>query len=193
MVAFDCGAHVGEYTLLFSQLVGSGGQVHAFEPDPRIYSHLHENVVRNRLSNVILNPQGLASEESLASYRLQSDATISSLTQYAESKGVKDITIQVTTLDNYVHLRQLHRVDALKIDVEGAEAAVLAGATHILLRFQPGLVFVECDRHENTIPVTNALQSAGYQAARRLQPFHLHPHVIAWKSDGPRHASQAVA
>ena len=193
MVAFDCGAHIGEYSLLFSQLVGCGGQVHAFEPDPRVYAYLEENVVQNELSNVVLNREGLNSREDSAPYRLQPDATTSSLSQYAESDGMEEIVIRTTTLDNYARLRQLHRVDALKIDVEGAEADVLAGARDVLLRLRPGLVFVECDRHKNTAAVTEALEATGYRVAQRFDPGHLHPHVIARKGASRRHASEAVA
>jgi len=47
MVAVDCGAHIGEYTLLFAHLVGSEGKVIAFEPDPRSFEILIENVSVN--------------------------------------------------------------------------------------------------------------------------------------------------
>src|ERR671930_32338 len=44
MVAVDVGANVGYYTLIAARIVGSGGRVFAFEPDPRTLSALETNV-----------------------------------------------------------------------------------------------------------------------------------------------------
>lgn len=182
MIAFDCGAHIGEYTLQFARLVGPGGQVHAFEPDPRVHAYLESNVALNRLTNVVVNRLGLSNRETAATFCLQRDATTSSLQEHAETRGVQGITIQTTTLDSYARFNHLKRIDALKIDVEGAEASVLAGAQNVILRFQPGLIFVECDRPVNVTPVMEALQAAGYQVENRFDARHLHPHVVARKS-----------
>src|SRR5947208_198994 len=35
-IAFDVGGHFGVHTVLLSQLVGSMGHVHVFEPNPRV-------------------------------------------------------------------------------------------------------------------------------------------------------------
>lgn len=179
MVAFDCGAHIGEYTIQFSQLVGSEGQVHAFEPDPRMYVYLTANVAQNRLLNAVVNRVGLGNQEGTASFLLQHDATTSSLSRYAERSGIGEVQIRTTTLDGYVRSRGLQRVDALKIDVEGAEAELVDGARELLSKFRPGLVFVECDRHGNVAAVVTTLQAAGYEVESKHDARHAHPHVIA--------------
>ena len=58
-----------------------------------------------------------------------------------ERPGGTIIEIQLTTLDAFADERQLERLDFLKIDVEGLEADVLAGATKTLKRFHPTIVF----------------------------------------------------
>lgn len=54
-VAFDVGAHMGVYTLGFSQTVGASGQIHSFEPNPDSFKRLTEHISVNRCTNVALN------------------------------------------------------------------------------------------------------------------------------------------
>src|SRR5439155_11981653 len=51
----DGGAHIGYLTLLASRCVGPSGEVHAFEPVPRTFAALGENVRLNRATNVRTN------------------------------------------------------------------------------------------------------------------------------------------
>src|SRR5947199_444112 len=56
----DGGAHIGYLTLLASRCVGPSGEVHAFEPVPRTFAALGENVRINRATNVRTNRVALA-------------------------------------------------------------------------------------------------------------------------------------
>ncbi len=51
-IVFDVGAHVGFYSLLFSQLVGKTGRVFAFEPLARNIQFLKKHIELNNISNV---------------------------------------------------------------------------------------------------------------------------------------------
>ena len=51
-VVFDIGAHVGFYMLLSSALVGTAGEVFAFEPVPRNLHYLYEHLRLNHVTNV---------------------------------------------------------------------------------------------------------------------------------------------
>lgn len=53
-VVFDVGAHIGYYTLLSSEIVGSTGKVFAFEPDPRNSYYLKKHNCINRADNVTI-------------------------------------------------------------------------------------------------------------------------------------------
>lgn len=61
----DGGANVGNYSLLFSKIVGMSGRVLSFEPTPPTFMELKENVSKWGLSNVTPLNQGLgdANEE----------------------------------------------------------------------------------------------------------------------------------
>src|SRR5262249_21732360 len=60
MILLDIGAHIGQYTLVASQLVGDTGAVHSFEPDPETFNWLSRNLQMNARRNVHLNQLALS-------------------------------------------------------------------------------------------------------------------------------------
>jgi FkbM family methyltransferase len=182
MHVLDCGAHIGEYTVLFAQLVGAAGSVHAFEPDPRVFSLLEGNVERNRLSNVTLNNLALCDRLGVERLAFGADPTMSSLVRFSEDQDLDEAPTGTTTLDHYLEERGLTVIHAIKMDIEGAEAAALSGADRLLGDLRPGLVFVECDRHSNTPLVERLLGGHGYRVEVRRDRQHRHPHVVAWSA-----------
>ena len=66
-------------------------------------------------------------------------------------------------------------MDAIKIDVEGAEVLVLRGAVDTLKRFHPRLVIEEIPKELGSFQtsmedVSSLLHNAGYNHTRRLLP-----------------------
>lgn len=184
MTAVDCGAHIGEYTCLFATAVGPGGAVHAFEPDPRIFPYLSENVTMNALENVRVNRLALADGKGVEDFEMLEDATCSSLKRFGAEHPtlrkvlVDTVEIRTTSLDDYVEETRLERIDAIKIDVEGAELALVQGSKGILKRFRPRLVFIECDGRENQAPLEKLLADLGYKIQIRTEGT-LFPHIVA--------------
>lgn len=178
MTALDCGAHVGEYAALFAMLVGTAGEVHAFEPDPEMFDYLRGNMERNSLHNVVLNRVAVASRGGSEPFARQPDPTASSLARFSPSPCADIVEVAAVSLDEYAVAHGLTAVDALKVDVEGAELEVLEGATGVLEELRPGLVFVECDDPENTPAVALLLAECGYDVAVDLE-HHRSPHVLA--------------
>lgn len=177
MVAVDCGAHIGEYTLLFAASVGPTGQVHAFEPHAELFAVLRENVQRNGRPQVVMNHAAVGRQSGAVEFHYARDPTTSSiLSSYA--RGISTVEVPMFSLDDYVRQRGLTRVDAIKIDVEGAEWDTIQGAERVLTEFQPRIIFVECDVHENETPIRDRLTARGYAVTRAAGPG-IHPHLIA--------------
>lgn len=128
--AVDVGANIGYVTLLLAQTVGPGGNVHAFEPDPDNLLELERTVAQNRLPNVRVHPCAVGDAEGVASLASGINARL-------RTEGT--VPVRVRRLDDVLRGQ---RVDFLKIDVEGHEGAVLAGATRLLAEQRPRL-FVE--------------------------------------------------
>lgn len=132
-VFLDIGAAFGQYTLLGADAVGDSGQVHAFEPEPISHAWLAANVKRNHLRNVTLAQIALGDAPGFVDLYLGSPDNLgtTSLRQQYNYTG-RSVRVEVKELDLYVALAGLSRVDVIKIDVEGAESLVFAGATKVL-------------------------------------------------------------
>lgn len=140
MTVFDVGANVGELALLFSRFVGASGVVHAFEPGGRAFERLETICRAASLRNVRLNRLALAEEETTVSLHVYDDDYLSWSTRALrplEDYGidVKPVAVEevpATTLDSYCERSGVASIDLLKVDVEGAEFQVLAGARRML-------------------------------------------------------------
>ncbi|HYS70813.1 MAG TPA: FkbM family methyltransferase [Thermoplasmata archaeon] len=134
----DVGAWEGPYALLFGECVGPTGHVYAFEPDPSARTSLEANIAANRLANVTAEPRCLSDREGSASFYDAHGGTIGSLVRNDLVAGLSRVPIRTTTVDSFCREKGI-RVDGLKVDVEGAEGLVLAGAEELIRRDSPWL------------------------------------------------------
>ena len=126
----DIGAHVGYYTLLASVLVTDAGSVYAFEPHPRNFRFLAEHVRLNARTNVHAEQCAVSVGEGVAQFAFGTGSGTGRLAQ----RG----TIQVRTVGLAEFCSRLGIVpSAVKLDVEGAEGAVLEGARTMLSAARP--------------------------------------------------------
>lgn len=143
MVFVDVGAHYGIYTLVAARCVGAGGAVLAFEPDPRNFLVLKENVRRNGARNVRLFRVALADSDGHRDLVLgQGYDAMSSFygpRELADTGSVRMVPTRV--LDGVLSEAGLKRLDLVKVDAEGAEPLVLGGALGSLARWRPTVIF----------------------------------------------------
>jgi FkbM family methyltransferase len=131
MTVVDVGAHIGYYSRLLSEMVGSQGQVLAFEPDPENFATLTSNLSPPRYSNVQAFNCALSDRDGvLPLHRSLGNSNHSLLAGYTESQ--ETVEVETVTLDAFLAARGIDRVDFIKIDVEGAEPLVLAGMTRTI-------------------------------------------------------------
>jgi len=141
MVFVDVGANDGYYTLFAARRVGPTGRVVAVEPSTRERINLRRNLLRNRIDNVRVVPAALGAAPGDADLRLAHGAHSghNTLGQFAHD----DVTaaqlerVTVNTLDRVADDMKLDRIDFVKIDVEGAEGSVVAGARAVLQSMRP--------------------------------------------------------
>lgn len=170
-VCFDVGANVGIYTLLFSTLARQG-EVHAFEPVDLNYHILCTNVIANKFDNVRVNRMAVGDMNGEAEFVVASDGAYSSFIDTGRKLPAVKTRVPVTTLDSYVDLHKVPRIDCLKVDVEGAEARVLEGGAGLLgdQEKRPHLVMLELydpmlERYGSSIDaVLSKMRSFGYDA-----------------------------
>ena len=131
MTAVDVGAHIGYFTTLFSELVGPSGSVWAFEPHPRNHAVLVENA---RAANVECVAAAV-SDRDAADVPLYPghDSGGHTLTRRpAPVGGRQPLPVRTCRLDTFWEQRARPPVDLVKVDVEGFEPEVLAGADELL-------------------------------------------------------------
>jgi FkbM family methyltransferase len=184
MVCMDVGAHVGIYSMLFSELTGKKGSVHSFEPTPWTFELLKENT--KKLSNVHINNNAIAETKRtliFADYGPGYGAYNSAHSGGAPALDKQpDISqIDSISLDNYCSQNSIIP-NIIKIDSEGFEFEVLSGAKSLLLDYnkQRPLVTIEVANGEEWADNRNKafafLQSANYTAYEINVSGHITPH-----------------
>jgi FkbM family methyltransferase len=126
----DVGAHVGYYTLLSSVLVGPAGRVFAFEPNPANQRFLKRHAAVNGCANVTVVESAVSDATGTARFDFGSGSGTGHL---AEGGAIE---VRTVTLDEFCGREGL-KPDAVKIDVEGAEAGVLRGGEATITSARP--------------------------------------------------------
>jgi len=128
-VFIDVGAHIGYYARYASSLVGRTGRVFAFEPHPSNYSML----VHNCRQLPQIESINAAVSDSSGQALLYEHSTSGSSHAFTDISGSgKTIPVRKLSLDEWVHMNKIHRVDVILVDVEGHEISVLYGMRHII-------------------------------------------------------------
>jgi FkbM family methyltransferase len=145
MTVLDIGAHHGLYTLLASKRVGSTGKVVAFEPSARERTRLLRHLRLNNSHNVTLEPMALGSEAGEADFFLVDyfEDACNSLRPPTVHSTTHRVRVPVFRLDDVLEKLGVRTVDFMKLDVEGAERDVLAGAPRLLTSSPRPLILVE--------------------------------------------------
>ena len=123
----DVGANIGAFSL-YQAITKHAERVIAFEPSPQVFPRLLKNVELNGLGNVTAINAAVGDMAGLLSF---SEGRMSMNGHVSESGPLK---VPCVTLDG--ELRDIPRIDILKIDTEGYEAQVLRGASDVLTRTQ---------------------------------------------------------
>ncbi|MBD1921226.1 FkbM family methyltransferase [Microcoleus sp. FACHB-831] len=143
MTVFDIGANVGDYSILFSNLVGSSGKVYSFEPTSSTFKKLQNRVENSVCRNIYAFQKAVFSEnkqiefnEFAEEYSVWNSIGKPQMLNPQTLKGyvpiIKSEIVDAITLDFFCKQQNISKIGYLKIDVEGAESDVLHGATQLL-------------------------------------------------------------
>jgi FkbM family methyltransferase len=182
MVVVDVGANIGMYTMLSAQAVGSSGTVFAFEPVPEVYRRLTENLAISGIVNVA--PHRIAISDTTGTARFYLGRT-DSMGSLCRTQTAVAIEVPTETLDNFLERNGVTRVDAVKIDAEGAEMRIVHGMCRLLTCVDRFLLFVEHNY--------NALCSAGSSAEELFTAIVGYGYVPHLVKDGRLELVQALA
>ena len=171
VMAIDCGANIGVFTVEWAKFMTGWGQVLSFEAQERVFYALAGNIAIGNCFNAraihaavgatsgvmrIPHPNYLA-PGTVGSLELRPSDRTENIGQPIDYSEENTSPVSLITIDSL----NLPRLDLLKVDVEGMEAEVLAGADATLARTRP-IVFAEhikSDRAE----LIGALAAHGYR------------------------------
>lgn len=145
-VVLDIGANIGTFTLPAAMHCRHGA-VFAFEPDPSHISNLKRNLQLNGLPHVQIVRKALGdhvSEEYLVQVE-PNNRGMNRILPQSRYAGRGSQLVNVATLDDEVILLGLHKIDFIKIDVEGFEWFVLKGGSDTIRKFKPVMVIEVID------------------------------------------------
>jgi FkbM family methyltransferase len=194
VVALDCGANIGVHSVEWAQFMHGWGRVLAFEAQERVFYALAGNLSMNNCFNAraiwaavgecagtirvpvpdYLVPASFGSLEINETARTE---FIGQAIRYDEAHTQETPMLSIDEL-------RLERVDLIKIDVEGMEMEVLAGARHTLGKSQPQLIVEKLKTPEERI--RDLLAPMGYVF------FPLGPNLLAIHRDDPTSAQVVV-
>lgn len=148
--ALDIGANIGFFTVplgLFVRDQGAAGRVYAFEPVPSNRERLRENVTMNALGSAVeIVTSALSSRSGTVEISLREDFQNGARTGNAaiviSAEDARFESTQITTvrLDDYAPSKIPTPISVMKIDTEGHEDEVLAGARETILRNRPAIL-----------------------------------------------------
>jgi FkbM family methyltransferase len=143
MVVVDIGAHIGIYTLYALRGLGGHGRVYSFEPTPRTFALLHDNVQVNGFleSGMIRFDRRAVADRAGAATFTAYASNSGHNTLFAGAAGGETLTVETVTLDEALAAEP--RIDVIKIDAEGGEPLILRGMARILAQNPEIRIFVE--------------------------------------------------
>lgn len=157
-IVLDVGANIGAHTVPLAQLVGSGGVVVAFEPQPVLHKILCANLVLNSVPNVLTYGIALGDSEGTCIFPALDYSQPYNFGGVSMDMVEEGETVPLGRLDGF----QLDRVDFLKLDVEGHESEVLKGAAETIERCRP-IMYIENDRADKSAELIQNLFDMGYR------------------------------
>jgi FkbM family methyltransferase len=181
-VMIDIGANIGT-TSIARVILGDVQRVYAIEPEPANFACLVRNIVANGLQGFVLpdasaissrTGQGMLRQASgLGAHRLLDDKAV--------RRGRPDsFPVATWTLDDWVahHGIDVPAVSLIKVDTQGWESHVLAGAARLLSAHHPAWVIEVSPRH---------LHAAGTPLAQLIEQCQAHfTHAIDLRGEGSK-------
>lgn len=177
-VVFDVGANVGAYAIYAGRLFEGRVRVFAFEPACSSYAALCQNIALNRCGDCVTPlPVLLGSRSGWIPFRYRSlesghalhasgDRAPGKADHYKDGGPIYEQSMWAMTLDELCFQEKLPIPNHIKLDVDGAEAEVLLGASNVLRRPELRSVLVELAEEEATrTAAARLLREAG------LRPF----------------------
>ena len=167
-IVLDIGANTGVFGVSVANMFPQN-RIFCFEPHPFLSSKLSNNVKINKLQNVSIVKKVVSDIDGTQSFYAQNiekskNHGLSSINFDAvNDEIVSKIDVESIKIDTFVRdltLTKDEMISFIKIDVQGAEQRVLAGALNVIKKYRPIIIFEHEDQfYDNPLETKAWLQS----------------------------------
>jgi FkbM family methyltransferase len=174
-VIFDVGANVGQSALEYTEKFPNA-EIHSFEPVAANYQKLLEATGRNPKLHAY--KLGMGERAGSVDIHVNQFSTTCSIKHGDPQAGLESIELE--TLSGFMDKQNVSTVDFLKLDTEGYELEVLAGAAKVLEEQRIHFLYIECE------PVSTGRKFVSLEALGTLmnrfgyRPFGLYEQQTEW-------------
>jgi len=169
-VVIDIGANIGYYVLIEASKVGKEGLIYAIEPSLRNLRYLLINIKLNNIQDRVVVKRLAIGDRDGYAYMKRGEAPYLDRVALTMIKDVEKTPMM--TLDSFIKKENIHKVDFVRMDVEGFELRIIRGMKTTLKRFSPKL-FIE-------IHPTMMYKYYGDRLKEFLEELSLHGYVIKY-------------
>lgn len=151
-IVIDAGAYCGLTACVMAAAIGERGRVIAIEADPLNYAALLQNLAEAKLPQV--TPLHAAVWIENGQLDFASEGNMGSALSAVHPTRTNKVKVRSMTLDQVAREFALGRVDHVKIDIEGAERAVLLRSGEFVRRYRPQFLVEMHPAESGTLPTT---------------------------------------
>lgn len=121
----DIGANVGGYSLYLAAKAGSSGRIIAIEPQPEVFGQLSYNIRLNPFGNVKAIEAAVADRNGELTLFLDPKNKGEASVKIVSADEARQVKVPARTLLDVATTEGLDHIDAIKLDVEGAEDIIM--------------------------------------------------------------------
>lgn len=161
---FDLGSHIGYFTMLFAKLVGEDGLVFSFEPIKEGYEFQKRSVEKNNFHNIKIFNFAVGDENKDQKAYVFSDSGMAHFDKsiLGLDEDHESDVFQIRRLDDISEVKNIKKLDFMKIDIEGFEYKALKGGYETIKKHRPKML-IEIHSRENYDGVFSMLEDLGYK------------------------------
>ncbi|TXN26289.1 FkbM family methyltransferase [Methylobacterium sp. WL19] len=166
----DIGANIGAYALFVAAFAGPGARILAVEPQPDVFDRLTYNIAQNPFGTVKAVACAVADKAGeLTLFVDPRNRGESSLKIVGTNEGAQ-IRVPAVTLLGLAQGEGITRIDAIKLDVEGAEDLILEPFfREAPVSLHPRLLVIEDGTAQWQIDLVGLLEARGYRQIARTR------------------------
>lgn len=166
----DVGANIGSYTALFAFLTGASGSVVAFEPATDVRHRLQRAMAAMPWVTVL--PYALGDSTGRGVLSASPDHAGKSTLRPGPVGATATVTVDVRRLDDLDVIPRSKAIDVMKVDVEGWEGSVLAGAGELFADPRVGALMLEASPEFGPLDYLQPLLDHGRYTSWAIRAVH---------------------